>query len=155
MRIRFRAVPRRPEPPAALDRDLARLITLQAVVDRGCELQPRAESFLLACSLPDEPGPAVAREGGAIAREYHRLHDWSIDVEGRSSDPESVDQRVSALLMFHCVLVHDAIRLAFPRFRTPRAEQRRRALADLGDPARRLRVARIELAAAVDAADAD
>lgn len=153
MRIRFRAMAQRPEPPVALDRDLARLITLQAVVDRGCELQRRAESFLLACSLPGEPGPAVAREGGAIAREYHRLHDWSLAVEGRCPDPDSVDQRVSELLMYHCVLVHDAVRLAFPRFRTPRAEQRRRALADLGDPARRLRAARIELAAAVAAAD--
>lgn len=146
---RFRAVARRPAAPAALDRDLDRLITLQAVVDRGCALQRRAESFLLACSLPDEPGPAVAREGGAIAGEFHRLHAWSVDVAGRSSDPESVDQRVSALLMYHCVVVHEAVRLAFPRFRTPRVEQRRRELADLGDPARRLRAARVELAAAV------
>lgn len=158
MRIRLRpvrgqVVGRRPPPPASLDRGLARLVTLQAVVDMGCELQGRAESFLLLCSLPGEPGPAVAREGGEIARQYQRLHAWALDVEGRSSDPESLDQRVPVLLLYHCHVVHAAVRLAFPRSRTAASERRRRELTTLGAPAPRLRAVRLELAAAVAAAE--
>jgi hypothetical protein len=138
-----RAGPSCPERrPAVTDGPLLRLVTLAAVVDRACELQDRADAVLFLCSLPGEPASALAREGGYVAGEYYRLHSWSLDVE----DTGPLGLQVSQLLMYHCHVVHHAVRIAFPKS-VPSGSERRRGIApELGDAGHRLRVTRTEIA---------
>lgn len=147
---------RRPRPTDLADDAELRLIALLAIAERGCELQDRAEAVLLACATVEHPDFAVAREGGYVAGEYHRLHGWAAGAERSgdgaggnadiSSGPvEAQHRRVALLMMQHCMLVHHAVRLAFPK------SGRRRPgpcpiAPELGDPARRLRASRAELA---------
>lgn len=130
--------------PTAEDREL-RLLGLLAIADRGCELQDRAEAVLRDCATVDQPDPALAREGGYLAGEYHRLHGWAADADGATgADP--LCQQVALLLMQHCMLVHHAVRLAFPKAARSEPCRRRHVSPELGDPARRLRASRDELA---------
>ncbi|WP_291419472.1 hypothetical protein [Actinophytocola sp.] len=120
------------------------LHALLAIADRGCELQDRAEAVLRGCAGPDRPDTDLAREGGYVAGEYHRLHGWAVDT------PSPDAARVAQLLMGHCQLVHHAVRLAFPRS-GHRTETHRRAISpDLGDPAGQLRARRDELARRIE-----
>jgi hypothetical protein len=123
-----------------------RLTALLAIAERGCELQDRAEAVLRVCATVEHPDLAVAREGGYVAGEYHRLHGWAADAERSDDGTVNGLHRLVALLMLqHCMVVHHAVRLAFPK------SGRRRPgpcpiAPELGDPARRLRASRAELA---------
>jgi hypothetical protein len=135
---------RRPRPSDLADDVELRLIALLAIAERGCELQDRAEAVLLACATVEHPDFAVAREGGYVAGEYHRLHGWAADAEISGGPAAALHRRVALLMMQHCMLVHHAVRLAFPK------SGRRRPgpcpiAPELGDPARRLRASRAEL----------
>jgi hypothetical protein len=133
--------------PVARDPERARadLVALLAIADRGIELQSDAVAVLVACAVPGEPDGFAAREGGRVAGEYHRLWAWSLDF-APLADPNSLERRLSQLLMHHCQVLHYAIRFAFPKFRTPRIERQRRGVVDLGPPAVQLRSLRDELA---------
>ena len=132
--------------PGGADVEL-QLLALLAIVDRGCELQPRAEGVLRACAGIAHPGPEVAREGGFVAGEYHRLHGWAADAE-RTGAADALYRHVALLMLQHCMLVHHAVRLAFPK--TGHRPARCPIAPELGDPARRLRASRDELARRVD-----
>jgi hypothetical protein len=132
--------------PGGADAEL-QLLALLAIVDRGCELQPRAEAVLRACATVTHPGPEVAREGGYVAGEYHRLHGWVADAD-RARPVDALYQHVALLMLQHCMLVHHAVRLAFPK--TAHRPARCPIAPELGDPARRLRERRDELARLVD-----
>jgi hypothetical protein len=119
------------------------LLGLLAIVERGCELQDRAEALLYHCSTTEHPRPSVAREGGYLAGEYHRLYGWAADAE-RSAGVDALHRQVAVLLMQHCMIVHYAIRLAFPKSAHRRPGPSPIAPV-LGDPARRLRASRDEL----------
>lgn len=129
------------ESPEQVESDLRALLVL---VERGIALQDSADAVLFACAAPGEPAGTVAREGGRIAGEYQRLWRWSLDFAPHA-DPESLERRVSQLLMYHCHLLHVAVRFAFPRYRTARTERQRRAVTALGSPAGELRQVRDEL----------
>lgn len=121
-----------------------RLLGLLAVADRGCELQDRAEAVLRGCATAEPPGPALAREGGYLAGEYHRLHGWAADAD-HLVEGDVLRERLALLLMQHCQLLHYAVRLAFPK--TARRAALRRAIArELGEPAELLRATRDGLA---------
>jgi hypothetical protein len=122
----------------------AALRSLLMIVDRAVALQDRADAVLFACAVDGEPGARVAREGGVVAGEYQRLWGWSRDL-APDADPGSLEGRASALLMAHCNTVHVAIRFAFPRQRTERSEEQRRAVTRLGPIAEELRAVREEL----------
>jgi hypothetical protein len=124
--------------------DGATLRSLLTIVDRAVALQDRADAVLFACALDGEPGSRVAREGGTVAGEYQRLWGWSRDI-APDADPGSLEGRASVLLMAHCNTVHVAIRFAFPRQRTERSEQQRKAVTRLGSIAEELRAVREEL----------
>lgn len=145
---------RRPRPSEVAEDVELRLIALFAIAERGCELQDRAEAVLRACATVEHPAPEVAREGGYIAGEYHRLHCWAVDAErsgGGCTDSGSTDtvdglhRLVALLMMQHCMLVHHAVRLAFPKSGRHRPGPCPIA-PELGDSARRLRASRAELA---------
>ncbi|HET9139021.1 hypothetical protein [Actinophytocola sp.] len=138
---------RRVRRPVAENPDRARadLVALLAVADRGIALQDDAVAVLRACAAPGEPDGSVAREGGRVAGEYHRLWAFALDF-ARHADPDSLERRVSQLLLHHCQVLHHAIRFAFPKFRTERLEQARQSVVDLGPPAEEMRSLRDELA---------
>ncbi|WP_090045556.1 hypothetical protein [Lentzea fradiae] len=130
------------------DSTAARLFALRSlleVADRAVELQPSAEQVIDDCARPGEVPTQVARRGSKVASDYSRLHGWALDIIG-DADRGSLECRVAQLLHYHSEMVDTCIRLAFPRFRTPRLEQRRLALRGLGEPARTLRDARAALA---------
>ncbi|HEV7651963.1 MAG TPA: hypothetical protein VGP26_27725 [Actinophytocola sp.] len=136
------------EPRLSGDADVElQLLALLAIVDRGCALQPRAEAVLHDCATIALPGPEVAREGGYVAGEYHRLHGWAADAD-RAGPIDALYKHVALLMMQHCMLVHYAVRLAFPK--TAHRPARCPIAPELGDPARRLRASRDELARRVD-----
>ncbi|HEV2778880.1 MAG TPA: hypothetical protein VGX25_05710 [Actinophytocola sp.] len=124
--------------------ELADLRALLAIVDRAIGLQERAVAVIRACAAPGEPPTSVAREGGVVAGEYHRLWGWSLDF-APDAGTESLERRVSQLLMHHCQLLHVSIRLAFPKYRSERLERLRRSVLDLGPLAAELRSVRDEL----------
>jgi hypothetical protein len=124
--------------------DRAALRSLLAIVDRAVDLQDRGDAVLFACAVDGEPATRVAREGGVVAGEYQRLWEWSREV-APDADPGSLEGRASALLMAHCTTLHVAIRFAFPRYRTERTEEQRRAVTRLGPIAGELRAVREEL----------
>jgi hypothetical protein len=121
-----------------------RLLGLLAVADRGVELQDRAEAVLRRCAGEDHPAVALAREGGYVAGEYHRLHGWAADAD-HLAEGDGLRELMALLLMQHCMLVHHAVRLAFPKAAHP-AGVRRPIGPELGEPAHRLRATRDELA---------
>lgn len=125
-------------------RDLVDLHALRGIADRAVELQTQALAVLQACSAEEEPHAAVARTAGEIAGEYHRLWAWSLDF-ATQADSESLERRLSQLLMQHCQLLHFAIRFAFPKCRSIRTEQQRRAATGLGTGANELKSVRNEL----------
>lgn len=141
----------RPSPDATDSVEL-HLLGLLAIADRACELQDRAEAVLCACATVAQPNPSLAREGGYVAGEYHRLHGWAADADrpgGMDVDVDALHRQVALLLMQHCMLVHYAVRLAFPKSgRRPPGPCP--VSPELGDPARRLRASRDELARRVD-----
>lgn len=130
--------------PSPADSAELRLLGLLAVADRGVELQERAEAVLRGCAGEDHPDIALAREGGYVAGEYHRLHGWAADAD-RLPDGDGLRELMALLLMQHCMIVHHAVRLAFPKA-AHRVGLRRPIAPALGEPADRLRATRDELA---------
>src|SRR5882672_7657780 len=84
---------------------LADLNALLIIADRGVAFQDEARDVIRACAGPAEPPVSVARQGGRVAGEYHRLWAWSLDFAPQAS-PDSVERRLSQLLIQHCHLVH-------------------------------------------------
>lgn len=136
-------------------------VTLLAITEHGCRLQERANAVLAQAAHPGEHGAALAREGGYLAGEYHRLYSWVSDTpadfdgaatasaaaQRTADDPAIVADRddselqreLAQLLMYHCQVLHYALRLAFPKYRAPIGDDHRRAVClDLGEPAQRL-----------------
>jgi hypothetical protein len=126
------------------ERVLADLLALLAIADQAIALQERAEAVLHACAGPDEPSVMVAREGGRLAGEYHRLWGWSLDFAPQAGEG-SLERKLSELIMQHCHRLHIAVRLAFPTYRFPVTERRRLPAGDLAAPAAELRSVRDEL----------
>ncbi len=124
------------------------LLGLLAIADRGCALQDRAQAVLRGCAVDEHPGIGLAREGGYVAGEYHRLHGWAADAD-HDVDVDPLYRQVALLLMQHCMLVHYAVRLAFPRSGR-RLPGRLPIAPELGETARRLRAARDDLARRAD-----
>jgi hypothetical protein len=119
-------------------------VALLAIAERACELQDRAEAVLARAASPARRDAALAQEGGHLAGEYHRLAAWVRDaVVEPGPDPTGAARRqeLAQLLGYHCQVLHDGIRLAFPRHVGPGTEDRltRHISADLGRPGRRLR----------------
>src|SRR5436190_21814288 len=132
-------------PPERPEWALADLRALLIIVDLGLEMQADADAVLHACAAPGEPASVLARAGGRVAGEYHRLWAWSLDYAPHA-DPDSLERRVSALLRYHYELLHVALRIAFPKYRRPdRLERQTRAVTGLGAPAAELRSVRDEL----------
>lgn len=135
-------------------------VTLLAIAEPGCRLQERANAVLAQAARPGEHGAALAREGGYLAGEYHRLYSWVSDTtadldEATASaaarraiddpaivadrDDSALQRELAQLLMYHCQVLHYALRLAFPKYRAPIGDDHRRAVClDLGEPAQRL-----------------
>ncbi|MGW6930855.1 hypothetical protein ACWGE0_12385 [Lentzea sp. NPDC054927] len=133
---------------AAKDPAAARLVALQSlleVANHAVTLQPAAEHIIDACAQPGDVPAQVARRGGRIASDYCRLHGWALDLIG-DADRASLEFRVTQLLHYHAEMIDTCLKLAFPKFRSPKLEQRRLALGGLGEPARTLRDARAALA---------
>jgi hypothetical protein len=138
-----------PIPDGSPDAAQLRVLGLLAIADLGCELQDRAEAVLRGCACTSRPDISLAREGGYVAGEYHRLSAWAADAE-RDAGIEALRRRITLLLSQHCMFVHHAVRLAFPRGATPPRDYRRHIAPDLGDAGRRLRASRDELARIVE-----
>ncbi|MEJ3653764.1 hypothetical protein WEH80_12340 [Actinomycetes bacterium KLBMP 9759] len=119
------------------------LITLDTIAQQACELQVDAEAVLTACGACREPDARLAREGGRVAGEFHRLHAWLLDLDVEPTLRASKDE-LAAAIMHHCQVVHVSIRLAFPTYRINPAGHRRTVLT-LGDRGTHLR----SLAAAI------
>ncbi|MDX8031418.1 hypothetical protein SK803_14420 [Lentzea sp. BCCO 10_0856] len=133
---------------AAKDPAAARLVALQSLLEvatPAVTLQPAAERIIDACAQPGDVPAQVARRGGRIASGYCQLHGWALDLIG-DADRASLEFRVTQLLHYHAEMIDTCLKLAFPKFRSPRLEQRRLALRGLGEPARTLRDARAALA---------
>lgn len=133
---------------AAKDPAAARLVALESLLEvatHAVALQPAAEQIIDACAQPGNVPAQVARQGGRIASDYYRLHGWALDLIG-DADRASLEFRVTQLLHYHAQMIDTCLKLAFPKFRSPRLEQRRLALRGLGEPARTLRDARTALA---------
>lgn len=124
--------------------ELERLRSLSEVAGRVIVLQPDAEEVIAACARPGDTPAAVARRGGLLAGEFYRLHHCATELAGDAGQ-DSLLTRVAQLVHYHAELVDMCLKLAFPRFRTPRLESRRLALGGLGEPARTLRDARTAL----------
>ncbi|GHH39300.1 hypothetical protein [Lentzea cavernae] len=132
----------------AKDSTSARLVALRSLLEvatRAVALQPAAEQIIGACAQPGDTPVQVARQGSRIASDYCRLHGWAMDLIG-NADRASLEFRVTQLLHYHSEMVDTCLKLAFPKFRSPRLEQRRLALRGLGEPARTLRDAQAALA---------
>lgn len=143
MRIRGRRQP--PSPDVAAAERLAVLRSLLEVTTRAVALQPAAEQVIDACALPGDVPALVARRGGEVVSGYCRLHGWAVDLVG-DADRASLEFRVTQLLHYHAEMIDACLKLAFPKFLSPRLERRRLALNGLGEPARTLRDARTALA---------
>jgi hypothetical protein len=128
-------------PPRAGPDDLR---TLLALAEQGLAHQDRADAVLAACADAEDPRSAVAREGGRVAGEYHRLWAWSLDVAPQAG-PDSLERRLGQVLLQHCHLVHGAVRMAFPKLRTARTEEQRRSVDGLGTTAAALRAVHDEI----------
>ncbi|MDX3659782.1 hypothetical protein PV646_20980 [Streptomyces sp. ID05-26A] len=132
----------------AKDSAAARLIALRSLLEvttRAVALQPTAEQIIDACARPGEVPAHLAPQGGRVASDYCRLHGWALDLIG-DADRASLEFRVTQLLHYHSEMIDTCLKLAFPKFRSPRLEQRRLALRGLGEPASTLRDARAALA---------
>ena len=142
---------RRPRPSAAVagtTNSAARLVALRSLLEvatHAVALQPAAEQIIDACAQPGDVPAQVARRGGRVASDYCRLHGWALDLIG-DADRASLEFRVAQLLHYHAQMIDTCLKLAFPKFRSPRLEQRRLALHGLGEPARTLQDARAALA---------
>ncbi|MGW6442838.1 hypothetical protein [Lentzea sp. NPDC055074] len=147
MRIPGRRPRRGADVAAATDSAAARLVALRSLLEvatRAVALQPTAEQIIGACAQPGDTPAQVARQGGRVASDYYRLHGWAMDLIG-DADRASLEFRVTQLLHYHAGMIDTCLKLAFPKFRSPRLEQRRLALRGLGEPARTLRDARAAL----------
>ncbi|MCR3752178.1 hypothetical protein LX88_006172 [Lentzea californiensis] len=148
MRIPGRRPRRSADVAAAKDSAAARLVALRSLLEvatRAVALQPAAEQIIGACTQPGDTPAQVARQGGRVASDYCRLHGWAMDLIG-DADRASLEFRVAQLLHYHAEMIDTCLKLAFPKFRSPRLEQRRLALRGLGEPARTLRDAQAALA---------
>lgn len=148
MRIPGRRPRRSAGVAAAKDSAAARLVALRSLLEvatRAVALQPAAEQIIGACAQPGDTPAQVARQGGRVASDYCRLHGWAMDLIG-GADRASLEFRVAQLLHYHAEMIDTCLKLAFPKFRSPRLEQRRLALRGLGEPARTLRDAQAALA---------
>jgi hypothetical protein len=148
MRIPGHRSRRAPDAAHETDFGAAQLIALRSLLEvaaRGVALQPAAEEIILACARPGDVPGQVARRGGRIASDYCRLYGWAMDLVG-DAGRASLEFRVTELLHYHAEMVDMCLKLAFPRFQSPKLEQRRQALRGLGEPARTLREARAALA---------
>lgn len=125
-------------------------VMLAAIAEHGCGLQDRASAVLVAAAEPGAWGAGLAREGGYLAGEYYRLFGWASDI---ATDPiadregAAQAQELVQVLMYHCQVLHDSIRLAFPKYLLPGDQQLSLARVgiSLGEPARRLRELTTEL----------
>jgi hypothetical protein len=126
------------------ERVLADLLGLLAIADQAIVLRERAEAVLQACASPGEPSHFVAREGGRVAGEYHRLWGWSLDFAPYAGEG-SLERRLSELVMQHHRLLHVAVRLAFPRQPGPGTVRPSGVVEDLGQWSTELRSVRDEL----------
>ena len=126
------------------ERVLADLLALLAIADQAIAMKERAEAVLQACAGPEEPSALVAREGGRLAGEYHRLWGWSLDF-APNAGPGSLERRLSELIIEHCQVLHIAVRLAFPTYRFPVGERRHLSSGDLAATSAELRSVRDEL----------
>ena len=147
----FRPWPRRDGPgeavavrvsPGAVE--LVRLESLLEVVAHAVELQAEAEEVLWRCSRPGDTPGSVARQGQRVAADYVRLLGWAMDLCAADA-AGSLPHRIIQLLRYHTEIIDIALKLAFPRYRSPRLERRRRALTALGPPAQILRDAEAAL----------
>jgi hypothetical protein len=118
------------------DRALA-VPALLAIAEHAVSLRPATQAFLNACTESSETPPAVAVQGHRLATEYNRLHAWVLDTP-TVDDLAALRNDLASQLQYHCVLVHDAVRFAFPKVRTPSSEAHRATLAHLGPPAAEL-----------------
>ncbi|GHF33344.1 hypothetical protein FHX82_005270 [Amycolatopsis bartoniae] len=115
-----------------------RLVTLLELVRRAVELQDDADEVIAACGLPGEPPVSVARRGRQVGAEYARLQGWVLDL-CEDDEPGTLARRIGELLSYHTEMLDLSLKLAFPRYRSPRLERRRQELTGLGEPARTLR----------------
>ncbi|MET9224620.1 hypothetical protein [Lentzea sp. NPDC003310] len=148
MRIPGRRPRRGAAAAGATDSAAARLVALRSLLEvatRAVALQPAAEQVIDACAQPGDVPAQVARRGGRVASDFCRLHGWAVDLAG-AADRASLEFRVAELLHYHAQMIDTCLKLAFPKFRSPRLEQRRLALCGLGEPARTLRDAQAALA---------
>ncbi|WP_232665812.1 hypothetical protein [Pseudonocardia sp. TRM90224] len=113
------------------------LITLDTIAKQACELQGAAEAVLTACGADHEPDAQLARAGGRVAGEFHRLHAWLLDLDVEPPLRPLRDE-LAAAIMHHCQVVHVSIRLAFPTYRIDPTGHRRTVL-ELGDRGAHLR----------------
>jgi hypothetical protein len=134
---------------SAVDRraDRAMVVaTLHVIAEHAVSLRSATQAFLVACAEPSEPPPAVAKEGHRLATEYNRLHAWVLDTP-TVDDLAALRNDLASQLQYHCVLVHDAVRFAFPKIRTASSEAHRATLAHLGPPTAELSVTFAQLRA--------
>jgi hypothetical protein len=104
-------------------------VTLQVVAERAAALVPGFRAFLLACSLPGDPAGSLGRQGHRLATEFDRLHGWVTDSPA-TPGLEAERSCLLTALSYHRMIVHDALRLTFPKVRTPRTDERRAALGE-------------------------
>ena len=126
------------------ERVVADLLALLAIADQAIILQERAEAVLEACAEPGESSQFVAREGSRVASEYQRLWNWSLDF-APSAGADSLERRLSDLVLLHFQMVHVSVRLACPRQGAPGAFRSVRAVEDVAPWVAELRSVRDQL----------
>jgi len=117
------------------------LVTFSGIVDRAVELQLDADAVIFACAQPGETPPSVAKEAYRVASAYNRLVSWTLDSPELGSTRDLRAELIT-LLQYHLIMVHYAVRFAFPKSRTAKSEQRRLEMTGLGARAAELRAAR-------------
>ncbi|ODT95528.1 MAG: hypothetical protein ABS81_31625 [Pseudonocardia sp. SCN 72-86] len=104
-------------------------VTLLVVAERAAALVPAFQAFLLTCSLPGDPVGSLGREGHRLATEFDCLHGWVADSPGAPGF-ETERSCLLTALSYHRMIVHDALRLTFPKVRTARTDSLRAALGE-------------------------
>jgi hypothetical protein len=114
------------------------LITFSTVAERAVDLQMDADAVIHACAQPGETAPAVAREAFRLASEYNRLVGWILD-SAELDELSTLRAGLVSQLRYHLIMVHNSVRLAFPKGRMVNAEQHRLRMTGLGAQAAALR----------------
>jgi hypothetical protein len=130
---------RRDRPPKATVWET--LVTFSGIADRAVELQFDADAVICACAQPGETPTSVAKEAYRVASEYNRLVSWTLDSPAAGST-ENLRSELITLLQYHLIMVHHAVRFAFPKYRTEKSEQLRLGMTGLGAMAAELRATR-------------